>query len=122
ARPAGGGQGPGRGGPRHKLRLVQARKALLDRVSAALDASQSAAVALLNALDGLKPYAIEIGLRVKDGSLAADKVPPELTADALEKKRKDLAADQVKRKAADARKDQAAVAGQLEGANKAVLA
>jgi len=109
---------------RHKLRLVQARKALLDRVSAALDASQSAAVAFLNALDGLKPYAVEIGLRVKDGSLAADKVPPELTADALEKKRKDLAADQVKRKrkAADARKDQAAVAGQLEGANKAVLA
>src|SRR5262249_61622558 len=110
------------GGARHKLRLVQARKALLDRVSAALDASQSAAVALLNALDGLKPYAIEIGLRVKDGSLGTDKVPPELTADALEKKRKDLAADQVKRKAADARKDQAAVAGQLEGANKAVLA
>src|SRR5262249_4254616 len=51
------GDGAGGGGPRHKLRLVQARKALLDRVSAALDASQSAAVAFLNALDGLKPYA-----------------------------------------------------------------
>lgn len=109
---------------RHKLQLVQARKGLLDRVSAALDAGRSAAVAFQGALDDLKPYAIEIGLRAKDGSMAADKVAPELTANLLAEKRKDLADDEVKRqqKAADARKHQAAVAAQLEAANKAVLA
>src|SRR5262249_57791550 len=107
-----------------QLKLVQSRKDLLDRVSAGLDAGRSAAVAFLNALDDLKPYAIEIGLRVKDGSLAADKVPPEFAADALEKKRKELAADQEKRrqKEADAPKAQASVARQLEEANRAVLA
>src|SRR5262249_25120573 len=63
-------------------------------------------------------------LRTQDGSLAADKVAPSLTADALQKKRKDLAADQVKRqqKAEGAQKAQAAVARQLDEANKAVLA
>jgi small-conductance mechanosensitive channel len=109
---------------RQKLKLVQARKKLLDRVSAGLDASRSTAVAFLNALDDLKPYTIEIGLREQDGSLPAVKVPPELSQAALQKKRKDLAADQVKRqqKAIDAQKAQAAVAKQLEEANKAVLA
>jgi small-conductance mechanosensitive channel len=109
---------------RRQLKQVQSRKDLLDRLSAGVDAGRSAAVAFLNALDDLKPYTIEIGLRVKDGSLAADKVPPELSAGALEKKRKDLAADQVARqqKAADAPKAQAAVARQLEEADKAVLA
>jgi small-conductance mechanosensitive channel len=109
---------------RRQLKQAQSRKDLLGRVSAGVDAGRSAAVAFLNALDDLKPYTIEIGLRIKDGSLAADKVPPEFAADALEKKRTDLAADQVKRqqKAADAPKAQAAVARQLEEANKAVLA
>jgi small-conductance mechanosensitive channel len=109
---------------RRHLKQVQSRKDLLDRVSAGVDGSRSAAVAFLNALDDLKPYTIEIRLRVKDGSLAADKVPPELSADALEKKRKELAAEQVKRqqKAADAPKAQAAVARQLQEASKAVLA
>src|SRR5262245_26810088 len=36
-----------------KLKLVQARKGLLDRVSAQVDAGQSAGVAFLNALDDL---------------------------------------------------------------------
>src|SRR5262249_23312665 len=109
---------------RHKLKLVQVRKELLDRVSASLDAGQSASIAFPTALDDLNPNTIEIGLRVKDGSLAADQVPAELSPDALEKKRKDLAADQVRRKqkAAEAPKAQAAVVRQLEEANKAVLA
>jgi small-conductance mechanosensitive channel len=107
-----------------KLKLVQARKGLLDRVSAGVDAGQSAAVAFLNALDDLKPDAIEIELRVKDGSLAAAKVPPELAPAALDQKRKDLAADQMQRqkKAAEAQKAQADVAKQLEEATKDVLA
>jgi hypothetical protein len=104
---------------RQKLKRVQSRKDLLDRVAAGVDASRSAALAFLNALDDLKPYTIEIGLRVKDGSLTAAKVPPELSADALEKKRKDLADDQVKRqrKATDVPKAQAAVVRQLGEAN-----
>src|SRR5262249_1458638 len=107
-----------------KLKLVQARKGLLDRVSAGVEAGQSSGVAFLNALDDLKPYAIELGLRVKDGSLAGGQVPPELATTALDQKRKDLAADQTKRqqKAADAQKAQADVANQLEEATKAVLA
>jgi small-conductance mechanosensitive channel len=109
---------------RRQLKRVQSRKELLDRVSAGMDAGRSAAVAFLNALDDLKPYTIEIGLRVKDGSLPADKVPSELSADALEKNRKGLADEQLKgqQKADDAPKAQAAVARQLEQANKAVLA
>jgi small-conductance mechanosensitive channel len=109
---------------RRQLKQVQSRKELLDRASAGVDAGRSAAVAFLNALDDLKPYTIEIGLRLKDGSLAAGKVPPELSADALEKKRKDVTADQAKRqqKAVDSPKAQAAAARQLEDANKAVLA
>jgi small-conductance mechanosensitive channel len=109
---------------RRQLKQVQSRKELLDRVSAGIDAGRSAGVAFQSALDDLRPYAIEIGLRIKDGSLAADKVPPELSADALAKRRKDLAADQRKQqqKAADAPKAQAAVARQLEEASKAVLA
>jgi small-conductance mechanosensitive channel len=107
-----------------KLKRVQARKELLDRVSAGLEGCQLAGVALLNALDDLRPYVIEIGLRVKDGSLAADKVPPALAPDALDKKRKELADDQRRRKqqAADAPQAQAAVARQLEEANRTVLA
>jgi small-conductance mechanosensitive channel len=109
---------------RRQLKMIQSRKELLDRVAAGLEAGRSAGVAFLNSLDDLKPYTIEIGLRIKDGSLLADKVPSELSADALEKKRKDLIADQVKRqqKVADAPKAQADVARQLEEANKAVLA
>src|SRR5581483_9236282 len=76
-----------------KLKLAQTRKELLDRVSAGIDACQSAAVAFLNALDDLKPYTIELGLRVKDGTLEAGKVPAAFSPDALEKKRKDLGAD-----------------------------
>ena len=67
---------------------MQTRKGLLDRLSAAVDAGQSAGVAFLNALDDLKPYAVEIGLRLKDGTLANTKVPPELSTEALEKRRK----------------------------------
>jgi small-conductance mechanosensitive channel len=109
---------------RRQRKQVQTRKDLLDRVSAGVDAGRSAGIAFLNALDDLRPYAIEIELRVKDGSLAADKAPAELAAGALEKKRKDLAADQEKRqqKAADAPKAQADVARQLDEAGKAVLA
>jgi small-conductance mechanosensitive channel len=109
---------------KRKLKLIQVQKDLLGRLSSALDAGQLAAVACLNALDDLKPYTIEIGLRVKDSSLAADKVPAQLTPESLDKKRADLAAGEVKRKqkAADAPKAQAKVAKQLEEANKDVLA
>jgi small-conductance mechanosensitive channel len=109
---------------RRQLKQIQSRKALLDRVATGVDAGKLASVAFVNALDDLRPYTIEIGLRIKDGSLAADKVPPKLSADILQKKRVEVAADQAKRqqKAADAPKAHAAVAKQLEEANKAVLA
>jgi small-conductance mechanosensitive channel len=124
ARAAGDAAKVKRDAARRQLKLIQSRKELLDRVAAGLDTGKLTAVAFLNALDDLKPYTIEIGLRIKDGTLAADKIPHELSADALEKKRKDVAADQAKRQltSADAPKAQAAVAKQLEEANKAVLA
>lgn len=108
---------------RRQLKRLQSRKDLLDRVSAGLDTGQSAAIAFLNALDDLKPYTIEIELRIKDGSLDANKARPELSSDALAKKRKDLAADQVKRqqKAVATPKALAGVARLLEEASKAVL-
>ncbi len=109
---------------RRQLKLVQARKGLLDRLSAALDAGQTAGVAFLNALDDLKPYAVEIGLRVKDGTLPNAKAPPEFAAEALTTKRKNLAADQEmrKEKAENARKALAAMVKTLEEANKGSMA
>ncbi len=104
--------------------FVQARQELLNRVSTRLDDCQSAADSFLHALTELKPFMIEIGLRVNDGSLPADKIPLDLTPNTLEKKRKDVAADQVKRtqKAAEAPKIKAAVAEQLDEAKTRVLA
>jgi small-conductance mechanosensitive channel len=109
---------------RRRLKLVQAQKELLDRVTAALEACRSAGVAFQNALDDLKAYALEADLRVKDGSLAKDKLPDQLKADHLDKKKRELAHDlaRLKAKAAEVRQGQEAIAGLLEQANKAALA
>jgi small-conductance mechanosensitive channel len=109
---------------REKIKLVQTRQELLHGVSTRVDAGQTAADEFLQALDELKPYTIEIGLRVKDESLEAAKVPRELDPDALAKKRQDVAADQVKwkKKVADAPKARAAVAEQLDMAKTEALA
>ena len=69
---------------RQKLKLVQARKELLDRASSRAEAADSASLAFLQALDDLKSFTLEIELRVKDGSLAPDKIPPDLAADGLD--------------------------------------
>jgi small-conductance mechanosensitive channel len=107
-----------------KLRLVQTQKELLDRVTAALEGCRSSALAVQNALDDLKAYALESGLRVKDGSLAEAKVPDLLKADFLQKKRRELADDlrRLKTKAADLRAGQTEVARLREQAAKAALA
>jgi hypothetical protein len=106
------------------LKLVQTQKDLLDRITTQLEACQSAAVAFQNALDDLKGYALECELRVKDGTLAKDKVPGGLTDDFVDKKRGELRGGlaRLKAKAADLRNGQEAVARLLEDANKAGLA
>lgn len=89
---------------RQRLKLVQARQELLDRVSIRVEAISSASLAFLQALDDVKSFTLEIELRAKDGSLTRDKIPPDLLPGALEKKRKELAAekDRWKQKIADA--------------------
>lgn len=107
-----------------KLKLTQAQKSLLDQVAGALDACKSADTAYLNALDELRAYAVEIGLRVQDKTLAADQAPAALLTDSLAKKKSELEAASVTRKdrAAAVVKEQDAANKSVEEANKAALA
>ncbi len=79
-----------------RQKLVVARQGLLDRASSRVEAVVSAAIAFLQAMDDVKSFSLEIDLRVKDGSLPRDKIPPGLLSDALEKKRKELTAEKEK--------------------------
>jgi small-conductance mechanosensitive channel len=107
-----------------KLKLARAEKELLDRIATAIEACLSAGAAFQNALEDLRAYTLETGLRVKDGSLAEDKVPRELKPDFSEKKKAALLHDLagLKAKVAGVHKEQEAVAGRLAEASKAVLA
>jgi small-conductance mechanosensitive channel len=109
---------------KHQLKLVQTQKELLDRITTQLEGCRSAAVAFQNALDDLKGYALESELRVKDGTLAKDKVPGGLKPDFLDKKRGELldGLARLKKKTAGVRKGQEAVARLLEDTSKAALA
>src|SRR5262249_3366371 len=62
-----------------KLKLVQSQKDLLGRVATAVEGCRATTVAFQNTLADLKAYALEAGLRVKDGSLAESRMPRELT-------------------------------------------
>jgi small-conductance mechanosensitive channel len=109
---------------RRKLKLVQTQKELLDRVATVLEGCQLSAVAFQNALDDLKAYALESALRVKDGSLAEEKMPGRLKPDFLDKKQRELrdSLAGLKTKSAEVQKGQGAVVRLLEEANKAGLA
>src|SRR5262249_54623716 len=100
------------------------QKELLDRVNNAQEGARSAAVAFQNALDDLKVYSLEGGLRVKDGTLAEDKLPATLKPESLEKKRHELADDltRLTARTTDGQKGQEAIAKLLDEANKAALA
>src|SRR5262249_16296644 len=106
------------------LGLVKRQKLLLDRVTTDLEGCKSAALAFQNALDDLKAYALETGLRVKDGTLAEDKVPDVLKPAFLQKKRQGVTDEipRLKRKSGDGRQRQQEVARVLEQAGKAALA
>jgi small-conductance mechanosensitive channel len=109
---------------RRKLNLVQTQKQLLDQVTTGLEGCRSAVVAFQNALDDLKAYALESSLRVKDGSLAGDKLPDGLKPEFLETKRRTLSDDlaRLKTKSAEVQKGQEAVARLLGEVNKTLLA
>jgi small-conductance mechanosensitive channel len=106
-----------------KKKLVLAKKAQLDRLSSGFDACNLTAVAFQNALDDLSAYSVEVGLRVKDGSLPSSKVPDALKPDVIQKKKKELLDDQAKRKErrAAVQQEEAAVTKQIEDANEAVF-
>ncbi len=103
---------------------IQTQKELLDRVTARLEECRPAAVAFQNALDDLKAYVLESGLRVKDGSLLEDRVPVHLKPEYRDRKKRELRDElaRLKAKAADVPQGQEAVARLLDRANKAVLA
>jgi small-conductance mechanosensitive channel len=107
-----------------KLKLVQAEKELLDRIATTIEACLSAGVAFQNALEDLRAYTLECRLRVKDGSLAEDKVPGGLKPEFPEKKKSALLLElaELKAKVAGVQKEQEAVARRLAEASKAVLA
>src|SRR5205085_11376057 len=85
-----------------RLKLVQAQKDLLGRVATGVEGCRSSTVAFQNTLDDLKAYALEAGLRVKDGSLAESKLPQELKPEFLEKKKEELLAELARLKAGTA--------------------
>src|SRR5262249_36412766 len=95
-----------------KLKLVQSQKDLLGRVATGVEGCRTTTVAFQNTLDDLKAYALEAGLRVKDGSFAESTVPRELKPDFLEKKREELVAELARLQAtgAEAQKQQEALA------------
>jgi small-conductance mechanosensitive channel len=107
-----------------KLKLVQSQKDLLGRVATGVEGCRAATVAFQNTLADLKAYALEAGLRVKDGSLAESMLPRELNPAFLEKKREELLAElaRLQATAADAQKKQEALAKVLDEVNKASLA
>jgi small-conductance mechanosensitive channel len=109
---------------RHTLKLVETQKALLGRVLGGIETCQSSAGAFQNVLDDLRAYAFEAKLRVKDGSLGEDKVPGDLKADVLDKKKRELHDDvaRLSKKSADMQRGQEAVARLLDDATKAALA
>src|SRR5262249_8026920 len=108
---------------KQKLKLTLARKALQERVATAIEGVQSASVAFQTTLDDLKPFAIELGLRVKDGTLTEDKLPAHLTAEALSKRRENLVAaqDKLKTKLTAARKADEVAAKLLSETEKSVV-
>ena len=76
---------------RRRLKLVQTRKQLQEKVAAAAEGLQSAAGAFQAALDDLKPFAVELDLRLKDGTMTGGP-PAGLLPDTLEKRRQEHAA------------------------------
>jgi small-conductance mechanosensitive channel len=106
-----------------KLKLVQTQKALLDRITAGIEGCRTANVAFQNALDTLKMFALESGLRVKDGSLPKEMLPDRLQPEFLQKKKQELLddLDRLKTKSADVQKGQEAIVKLLEETNKTAL-
>src|SRR5215831_17102461 len=107
-----------------KFKLVQSQKDLLGRVATGVEGCRATTVAFQNTLADLKAYALEAGLRVKDGSLAESRLPRELKPEFLEKKKEELLAELARLKAgtADAQQEQEALARVLDEVNKAALA
>lgn len=108
---------------KQKLKLTHARKLLQERSAGVVEAVQSASTGFAAVLDDLKPFALELSLRTKDGTLALSKLPEELQSVALEKNRKELAAEQdkFKDKLTNARKAVEADAKLVEDGGKAVV-
>src|ERR1700677_2967185 len=109
---------------RRALKLTEVQKTLLGRTANAIDACQTAAAALQNALDDLQAFAQEARLRVQDSSLAGNAAPDSLKEEYLHKLtnrlRDDLAV--LKRKAAETQRGQENVARLQDDAGKAALA
>src|SRR5262249_41010923 len=107
-----------------RLKQAQARKDALSRGATDLEAAPSPVTASLKALDDLKPFAVEIGLRLKDGTLGEAAAPAHLQPAALEKTRAEVAAEpaRLRKKVGEATAAQAEVGKQLQEADKGVLA
>lgn len=90
---------------RRRLNLHEAEKALLENLAAQVQAADSAALGLANALDELGSHVLEISLRREDGTLA--EIPPDLTSTHLAKRKDALRAEQtrLKQRSRSARKE-----------------
>jgi small-conductance mechanosensitive channel len=109
---------------KRSLQLTDAEAEWLRQLAARLEAARSAGLALQNALDDLKGQVVEIELRVKDGTLAEEKVPPPLRPEAVEKQKREVLAElaALKGKQEEVPKALARVAALRETALKGVLA
>jgi small-conductance mechanosensitive channel len=106
---------------KRRLKLAQTREQLQGRVATAVEGLQAAAGSFQTALDDLKPFAVEIALRLKDGSMTGVR-PDGFLPDSLGMKRRDHAAKQekIKDRLSEARRSMEAAAKLLDDAEKAV--
>ncbi len=70
-----------------KIETLQKEKGMWNRLGQSVETSHSASLAYLKTLAGLKPYMVELGLRIKDGTLNAKELGPLPTEESLAKLR-----------------------------------
>jgi MscS family membrane protein len=92
---------------KQRLELIEEEKVLADKLIAQIEAAQSAALVMNEALERLNFFQLEISLRVADGTLPSEEVPEVLTKKNLEIQRDELTRWQetLKEKAGTAQKE-----------------
>lgn len=108
---------------KERLQLVEEEKLLADKMIAQIEAAQSAALAMNEAIERLNLFLLEISLRVADGTLSAEEVPEVLKKKNIENQRKELTRWQetLKTKAETAQKELENTVARIEAGKKSLI-